>query len=194
MSQIVLDVETKKLFSEIDDRDPAKLGVSYMGLIEIEENLNVGRYQGFFEKDLKKLWPILEQADRLIGFNIIGFDNLALNAYYHGDLNQMPILDILVEAEKALGHRLSLDSIAQATLGINKIGSGISAVDYWRNQELEKLARYCQKDVEITAELFDFGLKNGYLKYKDKWNNLKQFPVDFSFKKTQTKIQMSLGV
>jgi len=120
MSQIVLDVETKKLFSEIDDRDPAKLGVSYMGLIEIEENLNVGRYQGFFEKDLKKLWPILEQADRLIGFNIIGFDNLALNAYYHGDLNQMPILDILVEAEKALGHRLSLDSIAQATLGINK--------------------------------------------------------------------------
>jgi len=49
-------------------------------------------------------------------------------------------------------------------------------------------------DVEITAQIFEFGFKNNYLKYKDKWNNLKEFPVDFSFKKVEAKVQMSLGV
>jgi len=196
MIQIVLDVETKKLFSEIEDRDPGKLGVSYLGLIEVkeEDSSDLNNYQGFFEKDLADLWPVLEKADRLIGFNIISFDNVALAPYYPGDLSQIPILDIMREIEKELGHRLSLDSVAKATLGLGKIGSGLSAVDYWRNGEFEKLAKYCRKDVEITTMVYDFGLKNGFLKYTDKWNSLREVKVDFSFKRPEAKVQMTLGM
>jgi len=196
MSQIVLDVETKKLFSEIEDRDPAKLGVSYLGIIELPGGNLAGQenYRGFFEEDLPNLWPTLEMADRLIGFNIIDFDNRALAVYYPGDLSQIPVLDILKEVEKVLSHRLSLDSIARASLGLGKTGSGLLAVDYWRNGQLEELAKYCRKDVEITAQVFDFGLKNGFLKYFDRWNSLREVPVDFSFKPPEAKVQMTLGM
>ncbi|MBU2592195.1 MAG: hypothetical protein ABH867_01865 [Patescibacteria group bacterium] len=150
MTEIVLDVETKKLFSEIEDRDPAKLGVSYLGMIELSNGDLTGQenYRGFFEENLPDLWPTLEMADRLIGFNIIDFDNRALAAYYPGDLSQIPVLDILKEVEKVLNHRLSLDSIARATLGLGKTGSGVSAVDYWRNGRLEEPAKFRAKPAE----------------------------------------------
>jgi DEAD/DEAH box helicase domain-containing protein len=33
---------------------------------------------------------------------------------------------------------------------------------------MEKLTEYCKHDVEITRDLFEYGLKNGHLIYKAK--------------------------
>lgn len=196
MSQIVLDVETKKLFSEVEDRDPTRLGVSYAGIWHLEDEtaLKPNLYRGFFEEELADLWPVLEGAKRLIGFNIIGFDLPTLSPYYAGDLARLPVLDILEKIREVAGHRVSLEAVAQATLSLGKSGSGLKAIEYWRAGERDKLAEYCRQDVKVTAEVYQFGLKNGFLRFYNKWNNLKEVPVDFSLPKIVDKVQMTLGV
>lgn len=196
MNQIIIDVETKKLFSEINNKDPSKLEISYVGILKVDENgfFRPKDYQGFFEEDLGDLWPILEKADRVIGFNIINFDFPALRPYYPGDLMSLPRLDILNEVEKILSHRVSLQSIAQATLNESKSGSGIDAVEFWRKGDRDNLSKYCRQDVEVTAKVYQYGLKNKKLKFIDRLNNLREVVVDFSYIKSSPNVQMTLGM
>ena len=196
MSQIIIDVETKKLFSEINSRDPGKLEISYVGILKVNDKglFQSKDYQGFFEEDLGSLWPILEKADRVIGFNIINFDFPALKPYYTGDLMSFPRLDMLNELEKILSHRVSLQSIAQATLNEGKSGSGLDAVEYWRKGDKDSLSKYCRQDVEVTARVFRYGLENKKLRFTDRLNNPREVAVDFSYVKSNPKVQMTLGM
>lgn len=197
MREVILDVETKKAFVESGKYDPKKLGVSYVGIcrrtMDLEER-GSGELSGFFEDQLGDLWPILEQADRVIGFNIAEFDFPVLSAYYHGDISSFPTLDILEEVKKTVGHRISLDALAKETLGVEKSGTGLDALLYYEQGRLEELASYCLSDVRITRDLYDFGRKHQQLKFKDKWNRVMTVPVDFSYKGDRAKVQMSLGV
>jgi hypothetical protein len=36
-------------------------------------------------------------------------------------------------------------------------------------------------DVEVTKGVYDFGMKNKKLKFKDHWNELREIEVDFSY-------------
>jgi hypothetical protein len=60
-----------------------------------------------------------------------------------------------------------LDTVAEATLGKNKSGNGLEAIEWWNKGEIDKLIHYCIEDVRITRELYDYALANGCLKYKD---------------------------
>lgn len=126
-----------------------------------------GEYTSFSREELPQLWPIIEQADVLIGFNSNSFDIPLLNRYYPGDLTSIPSLDLLVEVQKALGRRIRLQSLAEATLGRGKSGDGLKAGEWWREGKHDLVRKYCIEDVRITRELYDYALKNGKLKYKD---------------------------
>jgi len=189
-----LDLETKKAFVESGKYDPKQLGVSFVGICRRAmdtEDRGSGELSGFFEDQLDALWPILEQADRIIGFNIIDFDYPVLSAHYHGDISSFPTLDILAEVKKTVGHRVSLDALAKETLGTEKSGTGLDALLYYEQGRFEELASYCLSDVRITRDLYDFGRTHGQLKFKNKWNRLMTVPVDFSFT-GEAKVQMSL--
>jgi DEAD/DEAH box helicase domain-containing protein len=121
----------------------------------------------FDKEDLPKLWPILEHADFLIGFNSDAFDVPLLNRYYPGDLTHVPSLDLLLEVQKVLGRRIRLQSLAEATLGRGKSGDGLKAGDWWREGRKEEVRQYCIDDVRLTRELYDYAMKHGVLKYKD---------------------------
>jgi DEAD/DEAH box helicase domain-containing protein len=196
MNQLVVDVETKKLFSEISSRNPADLGVSYVGALMVDEsgNYESGSYVGFFENEISGLWPIMEKADRIIGFNVIEFDLPALSVYYQGDFSRFSVLDIMAEIEKVVSHRISLQAVATATLNEGKSADGLSAVRYWREGRLDELAKYCRQDVEVTAKVFEYGVKNGHLIFKNKWNEEKKVGVDFGKSDEKPKIQMTLGL
>ena len=89
--------------------------------------------------------------------------------------------------------RISLNAIAQQTLGTQKTGDGLDAIAYYQNQEWDKLAKYCMKDVAITRDIYDFGRQKGYVSYLNKWNNLSNVDVDFSFTPTSAPgVQMTL--
>src|SRR3989338_4332776 len=118
--KLVLDLETQREFNEVEGRKPELLGVSVVGVYSYEED----RYDSYLETDLSTtLAPRLQSADLLIGFNIRRFDMPVLQPYLSYTVSTLPMLDIMEEVVKNLGHRLSLDSIAQATLGKGKSGS-----------------------------------------------------------------------
>jgi DEAD/DEAH box helicase domain-containing protein len=193
MVQVFLDVETQKSFDQVGGYFPDRLGISYVGVCVRNGYDGKGELQGFFEQDLPKLWPIIEHADVLVGFNIIGFDVETMRPYYSGKIEKWPVLDLLDRFKDATGHRASLDAIATQTLGIQKSGSGLDALKYYAKKEFDKLASYCLKDVEITRDIYDFGRTKGKVKYLNKWNRLIETPVDFGFVPTQhVGVQMTL--
>lgn len=193
MLQVFLDVETQKAFDEVGGNFPDRLGVSYVGVCIRDGFEGKGRMEGFFEQDLHRLWPILESADVVVGFNIITFDFETFRPYYSGKIENWPVLDLLDRFKLATGHRVSLDSIAQQTLGTAKSGSGLDALKYYARKEFDKLAAYCNKDVEITRDVYDFGRTKGKVKFMNKWNRLIETPVDFGFTpKKNIGVQMTL--
>lgn len=193
MLQLILDVETKKTFDEVGGYFPDRLGISFVGVCIRDGFSGKGTMQGYFEQDLPKLFPLLEKADLVIGFNVDQFDMPTFANYYTGDISQIPTLDIMLKIKDSIGHRISLDSVAQETLGIGKSGDGLDAIKYYRNGELDKLKDYCIQDVAVTRDVYDYGLQKGKVKFKNKWNRVIEAPVDFSFKpQKDSGVQMSL--
>ncbi len=197
--EVFFDVETKKLFSDIEGDDPGLLEVSIVSVYTrtVDENMKEekGKMQSFWEKDFVNMWPLFQEADRIIGFNTLGFDVPALQPYTQIPLNKLNNFDIMSEFKNKAGHRISLDSLAKETLDKEKIDDGLNAVLYWQKgdkESLEKLQKYCEMDVIITKEIYDFTLKNGHLLYKDKWNTLRKIELDFSYPKVEEKAQIGL--
>lgn len=173
MRKIVFDIETKNSFQEAGSNNPADLDISVVCIYDYAED----EYSSYLEKDFKNLWPIIEKADILIGFNSEHFDTPLLNKYYPGDLTKIKSLDILKEIKKSLGRRIKLDTIAEATLGKKKTGHGLEAIAWWKSGEIDKIIKYCLEDVKITKEVYEYALKNKLLKYKD-GNELKEIKLD----------------
>ena len=207
MIEVVFDVETQKLFSEIEERDPGKLLVSVVSVYrrELDENLREinGTMKTFWideagrEPRIGGMWPWFEDADRIIGFNSFGFDVPALQPLYERDFNKLNHFDIMDKVKMALGHRLSLDAIAKETLGKTKSGVGTQAVEWWNARDeksLDLLQKYCEMDVEVTKDVYDYGLENGKLKYMDRWNELRSVEVDFSYSEKESEVEAQMGL
>ncbi len=188
---VVLDVETKNMFDGVNRKKPEDLGISFVGVLTVDSGRE--KYLGFWEHELPKLWPLLEQVDLVVGFNLFGFDFPALSSYYSGDLTKLPALDLLKEFESVAGHRISLNSLAKATLGLEKSGTGIQAIDLFAQGKLEELKKYCLKDVEITYKLYQHARQFGFLKYVNKWNNVCQIKLELKNQNQEAKVQMTLG-
>lgn len=163
MRKITFDIETRNIFQDVGSNESTALDISVVCI----HDSSTDSYSSFLQEDLPKLWPILEQADMLITFNGDHFDIPLLNKYYSGDLTKIKSLDLLSEVKKVLGRRIKLDTIAEATLGINKSGNGLEAVNWWKTGEIDKIIKYCIEDVKITKDLYDYALLNKKLKYKD---------------------------
>ncbi len=163
MRKIVFDIETRNVFQDVGVRDPAALDISIVCIYDSETD----SYSSYLQEELKTLWPIIEKADMLIGFNSNHFDIPLLNKYYPGDLSKIKSLDLLNEIKNSLGRRIGLNAIAEATLGKKKIGHGLEAIQWWKNGEIDKLRKYCVEDVKITKELYDHALKSGSVNYLD---------------------------
>lgn len=192
MLEVIFDVETKKTFDEVGGFFPDRLGISFIGAL-VREKGDKGEMMSFFEKDIPKFLPILERADVIVGFNVDSFDMQTLVPYYTGDVNSMPTLDIMLKIKDSVGHRIGLDAVAKETLGIGKTGDGLDAIKYFQTKQWEKLKKYCLQDVRVTADVYDYGLRTGKVKFRNKWNRLIECDVDFSFvPQKNAGVQMSL--
>ncbi len=187
-NELVLDIETANSFADVGKYDPSLLKVSLVGVYSYATD----KYESFLEPDLPKLWRMVESADRVIGYNIIGFDWPCLNSYYPGDLLKLPTLDLLVEIEKSLGFRIKLDDVAHGSLGVGKSGNGLQAIEFFRRGEIDKLREYCLQDVKVTKEVYEFGLANNLVKYKDRMDRLIPVSVNFAMKDEKKPVSMTL--
>ena len=174
---LVLDLETKRSFEEVGGRNFSELGVSVCCLYTYEDD----SYRHFLELELGRMENFLIHAKLIIGFNVRRFDLPVLQPYFTSSIATFPVFDILEDLTERLGHRVSLDSVAQATLNTGKSASGLDAIRFFREGKWDQLRSYCQQDVKITKEVFDYGLKNGEIFFLSKEGNKKiRVEVDWS--------------
>ena len=134
-------------------------------------------YDVYPEDSMDRLIDHLRRFDLVVGFNSRRFDYRVLSAYSDYDFTQMPTLDLLEAVYNQLGFRLSLDHLAQQTLGINKTGSGLDALRWWKQGRLDQIIEYCRMDVRITRDLYRFAQKNGYLVYRGRNGDRMRVPL-----------------
>ncbi len=163
MRYLIFDLETQNIFQDVGSFDPAALDISVGSFYDSETN----KYTTVTVDELSLIWPLIEQADALVGYNSNHFDIPLLNKYYPGDLSTIKSIDLLEEIKKSLGRRLRLDSVAEATVGAKKSGHGLQAVRWWREGKIDEIKKYCEQDVRVTKKIFDYALAHGHVKFKD---------------------------
>ena len=158
---LVLDIETKFLSTEVEG---GWNNIPAFGLAVAVTMHHDGMWNVWLENDATALIETLEATPLIVTFNGIRFDYEVLRPYgLEPELFYPKSFDILAEMQKVLGHRVSLDSVARATLGRRKSGEGLKAVKWFRNGEIAKVIEYCKQDVELTKDLYEFAKKNGHL-------------------------------
>jgi DEAD/DEAH box helicase domain-containing protein len=174
---VYFDLETQRTANDVGGWDKKRdmgmsLGVTY--------STRLGEYQIFSEKRVDDLVQQLLRADLVVGFNVINFDYEVLMGYTVLDLpHQCRTLDMLVDIEAKLGHRLGLDAVASASLGVGKTGDGLDAIRWWREGKLLDIAEYCCFDVKCTKLVHEYGATNKKLLYDDRFKQRKSVAVEW---------------
>lgn len=162
---LIFDLETQRTADEVG-------GWSYirdMGLsVGVTYDPAADRYQVYREADADRLIADLRAADLVVGYNVIRFDYEVLRAYTSDPLRDLPTVDMLVDLHRELGWRPKLDDVAAATLGQRKSADGLAAVRWFRAGQIEKVIDYCQRDVEVTWNVYDFGRRNRFVNIFDR--------------------------
>ncbi|MGH2544246.1 MAG: ribonuclease H-like domain-containing protein [Ardenticatenaceae bacterium] len=160
----MFDLETQRDIVSAGGRGSIeKLGVS----VGVAYHVGERRFYHFDEPRIGALVALLQAAELVVGYNIHFFDFRVLSAYTEIDLASLPSCDLLVSIERALGHRVTLDSLATQTLGLQKSADGTLALKWWREGRLDLIRDYCQQDVDITRRLWEYGRAHGHVWY---WN------------------------
>ena len=175
---LYFDLETQRTANDVGGWDKKRdMGMS----VGVTYSTASGRYQIYSEKRVNDLVNELLRADLVVGFNVINFDYEVLMGYTILDLpHQVRTLDLLVELEKKLGHRLSLDAVATATLSVGKTADGLDAIRWWREGKLAEIAEYCCFDVKVTRLVHEFGRDQTHLLFTDRFQQKRRVDVDWN--------------
>jgi len=178
MSQniVYFDLETKHSADDVGgwshiDKMGMSIGVTY--------STARGDYKVYGEPEVEDLIREIQRADLVVGFNHIRFDYRVLEGYSIFDFSQVPSLDMLIVLNEKLGHRLKLDSIAQATLGCEKSAEGLQAIEWYKQGKLAEIAEYCCFDVKITKLVHEYGAAHGHLFYNNRFGNKLKVEVEW---------------
>ena len=138
-------------------------------------------YEIFGEDRAEQLVRRLQRADLVVGFNHVRFDYDVLMAYTILDLRENLVsLDLLQEVERIVGHRLKLEDIAQATLGVGKTADGLDAIRWWREGKVLEIAKYCCFDVKVTRLVHEYGAANKKIFFNDRFGRKQSLDVDWT--------------
>lgn len=215
VKDIYYDIETKDL---LDQNSPDELAAIRA------QRLTVGAAwcECHAEKVFHHPVPLTDHLlahDRIIGFNILRFDNTVL-AFAPDNAGRKPAdlgkaspkiprepralkkvldqksFDLEYDLESRVGHRVSLGSLAEGTLGKEKLGSGPCAVvwnriaitlrdqlpfalaDVGDNEGAQRLAelgawfqerleQYCMADVMLVKKIVEYGIEKRQVAFID---------------------------
>ena len=192
---LVFDLETQKSAEEVGGWGNIKdMKFSVAVVWDSKKNDFFTYYHDRNRCQLQELVEHLCCGSQVIGFNHLYFDYEVLLGYYEGSeqdellakLESQKNLDLLIAIQKQIGFRIRLDNVAGTTLGIGKSADGLDALAWYKKYQetadetyLEKIATYCQQDVKVTRDLYLYGLKNGFVYYKEKRNNIEKIMVSW---------------
>ena len=79
---------------------------------------------------------------------------------YGLDLQGLDVFDIMYDLQTLTRQKfLKLETVAQGTLNAGKSADGLMAVEWWKKGEVDKIIKYCQQDVQVTRDIFEYGQK-----------------------------------
>jgi DEAD/DEAH box helicase domain-containing protein len=171
---VVFDLETQRSAADVGGWNKAYLMGMSLGVVW---DSHQHEYTTYYEPDIEALIDHLKRADLVVGFNIIGFDYSVLRGYSQFDFKQLNTLDMLREIYTQLRYRVSLDALGQATLNRAKSADGLQALQWFKEGRMDLIESYCRKDVEVTRDLFQYGLDHGYLLFHRKGQGRMRIPL-----------------
>ena len=134
---------------------------------------------------------MLKETGAIIGFSIYNFDLPLISKLYNNyDFSKYIILDILKEIEEKRGHRIKLDDLAQANIGVGKNGNGLEAIELYREGKIDELKKYCLNDVKITKELYELILEKGEIIIPSRFQ--KPIVMPFEWRKLHNELDQKL--
>ena len=159
---LVVDLETQNLVQDVGgwgNIDKLKISVA------CAYDSKTDQFLTYRENEISKLNDLCE--DRLVvGYNIRGFDLIILKAYGL-NLEKLDVFDIMYDVQTLTRQKfLKLETLAQGTLNAGKSADGLMAVEWWKTGEIDKIIQYCQQDVQVTRDIFEYGRKNGLVKLR----------------------------
>jgi DEAD/DEAH box helicase domain-containing protein len=177
LSTLFFDLETQRSAEEVGGWEHiAAMKVA----LAVTYDDRTGRFRTYREQEIHELLLDLLTVDRVVGYNIDRFDIEVLRGYTQRDLSHIRTRDMLADIHRHLGFRLRLADIAEATLGTGKSADGLQSLQWWKEGRLDLIEEYCRRDVEVTANVFRFGVANGYILYRDKEGRALRLPVDWT--------------
>ncbi len=173
---VVFDLETQLSAAEVGGWNRTYLMRMSCGILWDSRR---DEFVTYFEDGVPRLIEHLRSADLVVGFNCIGFDYSVLRGYSRFDFRGLDTLDMLREIRDQLNFRVSLNSLAQATLEEEKTADGLQALRWWKQGRLDLIEEYCRNDVRITRDIWRFGRDRGYLLFERRGEGRMRVPVDF---------------
>jgi len=161
---IVFDLETTTLIPKIENEDEAekrkeikKLRISVLCCFDYDSK----EYSFYTEKNIKDFLERVKTVDKIVGYNILGFDYLVLEKYGFETPPKDKSVDIFDIIRTDTGEWISLDALSRANLGRGKLVKGKDMV----GADIVTVFDGCKGDVLSTKELFELHLQEK-LKYK----------------------------
>lgn len=189
-SWVAFDVESEKLSHEVQGGWDNPFGFGFTVGCTTDNDGVKRSFSAHNSSDARqRLLEHLLRYDRVVNFNGLRFDNPVIAGDTPDKLAHLNerTFDVKVLMEKACGiddkrgpHIISLVSVAKPTLGAQKsegYEDGREAVRKWRRGEFESVVNYCQNDADMTAEVYAFGLKHGFVLFEPS-----RFPLNFNGK------------
>ena len=170
----VFDLETIRSAAEVGGWNRCEqMGIS----VAVVWDSLLGEFVTYLEHEIEDLVRHLSGLELIVGFNSRRFDYRVLSGYSSADFSRLPTLDLLEEVTNHLGYRLSLDRLAEHTLGEKKSADGLQALKWYKEGKIDLIVRYCRKDVAITRDLLHFALEKGYLLFQNKAAKTVRLPL-----------------
>lgn len=175
---VFFDLETRRTANDVGGwGNKHKMGIS----VAVTYSTRLNEYMIYTQEEAGALIDQLRRAELVVGFNHIGFDYEVLKGHdLMFDAADPTSLDMLLDLEKVLGHRIKLDAVAAATLGTGKTADGLDALKWWQQGEVAKIAEYCCYDVKVTKCVYEYGAQHGHVKYHDRNGREQIAKVDWS--------------
>ena len=148
---------TQRNSLDVEGWYPERMGMA-LGVVFCGSRLKV-----FAETDLPELMATLAGAERVVGWNLVGFDFVVLSGYPDFRVNTVNYLDLLLEVEAKTGRRVQLDSLVGATLKTEPIPDGLSGVDLYKSGRIDRVVENCANTVMAIKELHQHGVQHGYV-------------------------------
>lgn len=117
-------------------------------------------YDCFLGSQTSQFQKLVDEADEVVGFNSISFDDRLLAA---NGVRIQTTYDLMREVRRAAGEPLTgpctrgynLNRLAGSNLGKWKTGEGSLAPKLWQDGKFREVIDYCLNDVQILKELYE---------------------------------------